>query len=205
MTRLYRIISLLAIASFGVLNLGNAQQLPQLPPNQTKQLSAEQKAFFEKHKYTFELMRFVNRIGEIDKNKKYTLTQHQAKKVLEILKPLRTSPKLTQEQARQTLANLKKVFTATQLNAMSRIKPRFTQIRRTTNKNDSQPPREQYQDRKNDRKDIGRRQPPDFKLPEDFNPFYTKVPKGDKVAEERVRRMNEFFATLEKKVSPSKK
>lgn len=194
MNRMFRSIAYTMVISVASLAGMVVAQQPQSP---APQLSAEQKAFLEKHKYTFELMRFVHQLGEIDKDKKYTLTQSQAKKVLEILKPLRTKPNLTQDEAKKTLANLKKVFTAAQLNAMSRLKPRFQQVRRPEGRQQGpqQPPRGH---------DIKRRQMPDGKAMQDFNPFYQKVPKGNKMAEERAKRMNEFFASLEKKANPKK-
>ncbi|MGB9586885.1 MAG: hypothetical protein ACPL7O_01765 [Armatimonadota bacterium] len=194
MNRMFRSVAyMIVISAVSLAGMVGAQQLQSRAPR----LSAEQKAFLEKHKYTFELMRFAHQVGEIDKDKKYALTQSQAKKVLEILKPLRTKPKLTQEEAKKTLANLKKVFTAAQLNAMSRLKPRSPQVRRPEGRQQGpqQPPREQ---------NIQRPQMPDGKAMQDFNPFYQKVPKANKMAEERAKRMNEFFASLEKKANPKK-
>jgi hypothetical protein len=49
------------------------------------------------------------------------LTPAQAKKVLAVLQPLRSKPKLTQDQAKAALKALKPIFTVTQLNAMARI------------------------------------------------------------------------------------
>jgi len=153
-------------------------------PNQGQ---SQRQAFQEKYQYTFQLMRMAGHIGEIDKGKKYTLTPTQAKQVLAVLKPLRQKPKLTQDQAKQALKNLKKIFTAAQLNAMARIKPKFqpgqTRERPSGQPRDSQPPQRQW----------------DPNAMKDFNPFYAKAPKGDKRAEERVKRWNEFFAALEKK------
>lgn len=194
MNRMFRSIAYTIVVFIASLAGIVVAQQPQSPG---PQLSAEQRAFAEKHKYTFELMRFVHQVGEIDKDKKYTLTQSQAKKVLEILKPLRTKTKLTQDEAKKTLANLKKVFTATQLNAMSRLKPRFQQVRRPEGG-------QQGPQRAPEQREIKRRQMPDTKAMQDFNPFYQKVPKGNKAAEERAKRMNEFFTTLEKKANPKK-
>lgn len=193
MNRVFRnLICMIILSIASLAGIVGAQQ-PQSPGTQ---LSAQQKAFAEKHKYTFELMRFVRQVGEIDKDKKYTLTQSQAKKVLEILTPLRTKPKLTQDEAKKTLANLKKVFTATQLNAMSRLKSPFQRVRSSMGgQQGPRLPREQ---------DIKRPQVPDSKAMQHFNPFYQKVPKGNKAAEDRAKRMNEFFAALEKKANPKK-
>ena len=144
-------------------------------------------AMREKYKYTFQLMQMAGHIGEIDKDKKYTLTLTQAKQVLAVLKPLRGKPKLTQDQAKKALKDLKKVFTAAQLNAMARIKPKF------------QPAQNRERPSGQPRDSDGQRRQWDPNAMKDFNPFYAKAPKGDKRAEERVKRWNEFFAGLEKK------
>ena len=86
------------------------------------------KAFQDKHKYVFQLMRFVGNIREIDQDKKYTLTGDQAAKVLAILKPLRSKPKMTEDQAKKVLKHLKPIFTSKQLNAMARVKPKDAKI-----------------------------------------------------------------------------
>lgn len=152
----------------------------------------------QRDNYTFQLMRMVDNIAELDKDKKHALTAAQAKRILALLKPLRQKPKLTQAQAKQALASLKKVFTADQLNAMARIKPKFQPGRRP---NQGPPPGGPGGPPPGP--------PPDFKsggphpgpnAMQDFNPFYTKAPKGDKRAEEQVKRMNEFFRGLEAKV-----
>ena len=150
-----------------------------------------QNSFREKYKYTFQLMQMVTHIGEIDKDKKYTLKPAQAKAVLAVLKPLRTQPKLTQDQAKAALIKLKKPLTATQLNAMARIKPKVQQ-RRPSGGPGGQggPPRQGGQQ--------GQRHF-DPNAMKDFNPFYTKVDKKDTRAVERAKRWNDFFAALEKK------
>jgi len=155
---------------------------------QQQQGANQWSGFREKHKYTFQLMQMVRHIGEIDKDKKYALTPAQAKKVVGVLKPLRSKPKLTQDQAKQALKDLKPAFTASQLNAMARIKPRFEARR----------PGEQSRGPGENRE---RRRPPDMSAMKDFNPLYSKAPKDDKRAQERVKQMNEFFAALEKKAA----
>jgi len=75
----------------------------------------------EKYKYTFQLTSMVRHIGDIDKDPKYKLTPAQAKKVLGVLQPLRSKPKMTQDQAKAALKALKPIFTVAQLNAMARI------------------------------------------------------------------------------------
>lgn len=75
----------------------------------------------EKYKYTFQLMSMVRHIGDIDRDPKYKLTPAQAKKVLAVLQPLRSKPKMTQDQAKAALKGLKPIFTVAQLNAMARI------------------------------------------------------------------------------------
>ncbi|MDI6827229.1 MAG: hypothetical protein QME62_01955 [Armatimonadota bacterium] len=168
--------------------------LAQQPPG-----ASQFQAFREKHKYTFQLMQMVRHIGEINKDKKYTLTPDQAKKVLAVLKPLRSKPKLTQDEAKKALKDLKPIFTAAQLNAMARIKPKFEQRRSPSGppqRPNGQEPRRPPQN--------SERRGPDLNAMKDFNPFYSKAPKGDERAAERVKRMNEFFAELEKKASAKK-
>lgn len=153
-------------------------------------------AMREKYKYTFQLMRMTGHIAEIDKNKKHTLTPAQAKQVLFVLKPLREKPKLTQDQAKQALKKLEKIFTASQLNAMAKIKPRLRQGQGPRMAGDGQ-----RQGMGNNGRDNGNREHRrwDPNAMKDFNPFYTKAPKGDERVEVRAKRWNEFFNNLEKK------
>lgn len=148
-------------------------------------------AMREKYKYTFQLMTMVRHIQEIDKDKKYTLTSTQAKKVLAILTPWRAKPKMTQDQAKGIARDLKKVFTAAQLNAMARIKSHFGQ-----GPGGNRPP---GQGGPPSTGQSAQRRHFDPNAMKDFNPFYTKVAKGDTRAAERVKRWNEFFAALQKK------
>ena len=145
----------------------------------------------EKYKYTFQLMQMVSHIGEIDKNKKYTLTSAQAKALLAVLKPLRTQPKLTQDQAKAALIKLKKPLTVAQLNAMARIKPKVGQ--RRPGGGPGGPP--------NGQRPAGQQGQRHFdpNAMKDFNPFYSKVDKKDTRAVERAKRWNDFSAALEKK------
>ena len=150
-------------------------------------------AMREKYKYTFQLTTMVRHIEEINKDKKYTLTSAQAKKVLAILTPWRSKPKMTQDQAKTVARNLKKVFTAAQLNAMARIKPHSGQGpggRSPGQGGQGGPPRNGQ---------AGERRHFDPNSMKDFNPFNTKVAKGDTRAAERAKRWNEFFAALQKK------
>ena len=153
-----------------------------------QQPGGNQSSFRDKYKYTFQLMQMVTHIGEIDKDKKYTLKPAQAKAVLAVLKPLRTQPKLTQDQAKAVLIKLKKPLTAAQLNAMARIKPKVQQRRPSGGQGG--PPRQGGQQ--------GQRHF-DANAMKDFNPFYTKVDPKDTRAVERSKRWNDFFTALEKK------
>jgi uncharacterized membrane protein YgcG len=164
------------------------------------------KAFQDKYKYTFQLTRFVGNIREIDQDKKYTLTVAQASKVLAILKPLRSKPKMTQDQAKKTLTALKKIFTTKQLNAMARVKPRFGSGQRPGGGGNGN----------------GGNRPPgggppgggggggggqhrfDPNAMKDFNPFYVNPKATDEFAKRGAKRWNEFFDGLEKKAKPSK-
>jgi len=141
--------------------------------------------FREKYKYTFQLMQMVRHIGEMEKDKKYALTPAQAKKVLAVLKPLRSKPKLTQDQAKQALKDLKSALTAEQLNAMARMRTRFR-----PGPPGGAGPR------------AGGQQPQrrwDPNAMKDFNPFYSKAKVDDPRAKERQKRWNEFFSKLEQK------
>jgi len=141
-------------------------------------------------------MRMADNIGALDKDKKHALSAAQAKKVLVILKPLRAKPKLTQVVAKQTLASLKKVFTADQLNAMARIKPKVQAHPRPGGPppgGPGGPPPGPPPNMQNGGS------PPGPNAMQDFNPFYAKAPKGDKRAAEQVKHMNDFFAHLEEK------
>lgn len=154
-------------------------------------------AMREKYKYTFQLMTMVRHIGDIDKDKKYTLTSSQAKQVLAILTPWRTKPKMTQDQAKDVMRKLKAVFTASQLNAMARIKPHFGQGPgqggRPGGPGQGPPAGGQGRPPQGERRQF------DPNAMKDFNPFYTKFAKGDTRAEERAKRWDEFFAALSKK------
>lgn len=172
--------------------------------------SAAFEEFREKHKYTFELIDTVRKLGEIDKDKKYALTQAQAKQVLAVLKPLRDKPKLTQAQAKQALGGVKKPLTLEQLNAMSRIKqpgrpgrgqglaagPRPGSGQRPGGPPPGGPPGEP-----------GARPAQrglDPKTMQDFNPFYSKATASDPGSAQRAKRWNEFFSSLERKANPPK-
>jgi hypothetical protein len=152
-------------------------------------------AMREKYKYTFQLMTMVRHIGEINKDKKYTLTPAQAKSVLAVLKPWRSKPKMTQDQAKGISKSLKKVFTADQLNAMARIKSHFGQGPGGHGPGGPGGPGGQRAGGPNGQ---GGQRHFDPNAMKDFNPFYTKVAAGDKRAAERAKRWNEFFAALQK-------
>ena len=151
--------------------------------------SSQFSAMREKYKYTFQLMTMVRHIEEVNKDKKYTLTSTQAKKMLAIFTPWRSKPKMTQDQAKGVARKLKTVLTVNQLNAMARIKPHVGRGPDRGRGPGGGPPR--------DPQAGGRHFDPNAM--KDFNPFYSKVPKGDTRAAERAKRWNEFFAALQKK------
>jgi len=167
----------------------------------------QQNPFREKYKYTFQLMQMVGHIQEIDKDKKYTLSADQAKKVLAVLNPLRSKPKLTQEQAKQALKDLKKIFNAGQLNAMARIKPKFSS-HGPGQGNGQRPPGDGQQPSGNDPGGPGSggaRRHFDPNTMKDFNPFYApKAKTDDKSAQDRSKRWNDFFSAMEKKAKTAK-
>lgn len=163
-----------------------------------------------RREYTFQLTHTVRNIGEIEKDSKHALTPAQAKQVLAIMKPLRSSPKLTEETAGNAFKSLKRVFTAGQLNAMSRLSPNFPGGGRQgqggpppgADGPGGPPPR--GQDRMRPGGPGGRPpgangQRPDGPQMMDFNPFYSKAPADNDRAADMVKRMNDLFAALEKK------
>lgn len=159
----------------------------------------------EKYKYTFQLMQMTRHMMEIDKDPKYTFTKAQAKKMLGVLKPLRSKPKLTQEQAKSVLKSLKPIFTVKQLNAMAKIRPPshggFNRRGGGYGGNQGSP---------GVGGSPGGGQPGanrprfDMNAMKDFNPFYSKAKPGDEFAAQRVKRWNQFFTTLEKKAKGKK-
>ncbi len=187
--RLTIMIAVALVATFAVVALAQQQGGGQFA------------AMREKYKYTFQLMTTARHINDLLKDKKYAPTSAQAKQLLGILKPLRTKPKLTQDGAKNVLKSLKKVFTAGQLNAMARMKSKFGQGRppgaRTGGPGgpgaaggpgaQGQRPAGQNGQHKFDPNAM-----------KDFNPFYTKIPKGDTRAAARLKMWNDFFAALEK-------
>lgn len=184
MTRWLRLCIAAAVLAVVASTAGIAQEPP--PPEPSGNRAGGQFAQMqEKYKYTFQLMTMVRHIGEIDRDPKYALTAAQAKKVLAVLTPLRSKPKLTQDQAKDALKSLKTVFTVTQLNAMAKIK-----TRRPGGGQWGGRPGGQGGDR------AGR---PHFDpdAMKDFNPFYSKVTKGDEFSAQRAKRWDDFFKTLQ--------
>ena len=146
----------------------------------------------EKYKYTFQLMGMARHINEINKDPKYALSPDQAKRVLAVLQPLRSKPRLTQDESKQALKDLKKVFTLNQLNAMARIKPRPRTGQR--------PPTGEGRPG-GDRPMRPHRDPNAMK---DFNPFYAKADPKDESAVRSAKRWNEFFTGLQGKAKTAK-
>ena len=181
--RLTMMIAVALVAAFAVTAL--AQQ----------QGGGQFSAMREKYKYTFQLMSTARHIGELLKDKKYSPTSSQAKQLLAILKPLRIKPKLTQDGAKNVLKQLKKVFTAGQLNAMARMKSKFGN--RAQGARPGGPGGPDGQGQRPAGQSVQRKFDPNAM--KDFNPFYTKIPKGDTRAAERLKQWNELFAALEKK------
>jgi hypothetical protein len=63
-------------------------------------------------------MRLFRAIGRLNEDKNTPLTAEQAKKVLAVMKPLRTQPKLTPEQAEETYKKLEAILTDAQRKAI---------------------------------------------------------------------------------------
>ncbi|MFA0758800.1 MAG: hypothetical protein PVTTEEND_001017 [Candidatus Fervidibacter sp.] len=83
--------------------------------------------FREQHKYHFQLREVFYKIGELEKKGGQTaLTKEQAKKLLDIFKPLTQKDKLTADEAKEALKGIKAVLRPDQLNALQRIQlPRW--------------------------------------------------------------------------------
>ncbi|GBC97703.1 hypothetical protein HRbin17_00192 [bacterium HR17] len=83
--------------------------------------------FREQHKYHFQLRETFYKIGELEKKGGQTaLTKEQAKKLLDIFKPLTQKDKLTADEAKDALRRIKAVLRPDQLNALQRIQlPRW--------------------------------------------------------------------------------
>lgn len=146
----------------------------------------------EKYKYTFQLMRMARHIDAINKDPKYALTQAQAKKVLDVLQPLRSKPKLTQDQAKDVLKKLKPILTVNQLNAMARVTDRPQANRRPNGQAGPAGPGRPGDNQAN-------RQRFDPNAMKDFNPFYSDPKASDEFAKRRAARWNDFFKDLDNK------
>lgn len=189
---------ILVIAGLLAACAGYAQQGPP-PPGQFKQMQ-------ERNKFTFQLMDTVKKVAEINKDSKYALSPDQAKKVLAILKPLRSKPKLTQAQAKSTLISLKKVLTVKQLNAMAKIKDTRRGPGGPGGIRPGGPPPGGFQGPPppgspgTPPPPSGMKRPPDMNAVKDFNPFYVKP--GTKAGP--ARQLDPFFKSLEQKAKKAK-
>ncbi len=142
---------------------------------------------------TMMLLHTVFRIDQLDKIKGYSLTPEQAKKTLDILKPLRSKSKLTQDEAKKKLDALNGVLTASQTKQMAKIKP----VRPSTRKSAT--------GGKPESASKATRRPPPHRPPADFNPFYSKNETKDDFVKELKKRLDEFFSGMEKKAKQVKK
>jgi hypothetical protein len=161
--------------------------------------------FREEHKFTFQLMQMVRHIGDIDRDPKHALTPAQAKKVLAVLRPLRSKSKLTQDQAKQALKSLKVIFTVDQLNAMAKIKApqRFGGGQRPG----GGPPGGFGRPSGGPGGPGGNRPAGPRMDParmKDFNPFYTNVDKSDPHSVSSAKRWDDFFSKLDAKAKQTK-
>jgi len=169
------------------------------PPKGTRGEGAS--GFRQQHEQMFKLQHTFLTLAALEKTDKGTLTQSQAKQILDIMTPLRSKPKLTEEEAKQTLARVNKVLTAGQLKAIADAE---------SGRGDHQGPRD------------GQRPPPpagatgqkppegapgpphqprqfDPEAMKDFNPFYTGGPNGGGMGPAQGRRLDTFFDALKKK------
>lgn len=140
-------------------------------------------------------MRVTRQISGLNGDKKHALTAAQAKKVLAILKPLRAKTKLTATEAKAIRAKLNAVFNNAQLDAMANSRGGF-------GRGGQRPVGGQGGPGGPGRGGPGGPggQRPDFNSAamKDFNPFYSKVAKSDERGAERAKRMDQFFAEIEK-------
>jgi hypothetical protein len=182
----HRIIGAIIILGAIIITPSFAQQGPP-PPGPFGQMR-------EKQKYTFQLMGMIRDVSVINKNPKYTLSSNQAKRLLAVLKPLRSKPKLTQDQAKTALKDVKKILTVNQLNAVAAVKakPQMGQHRMGPGGPSSGgAPRPQP----------GRRFDPNAM--KDFNPLYVKPGSSSKQTFGPAKELNDFYAALERKAKQS--
>lgn len=110
----------LVVTTMALVALAMAQQ-------PSPQMMAQWQKFREQHKYHFQLREMFYKITELEKKGGQTaLTKEQAKKILDIVKPLTQKEKLTADEAKKVLKEIKAVLRADQLNALQRIQlPRW--------------------------------------------------------------------------------
>ncbi len=208
-----------AAAVFAAFAVACSAQQPGARPGRQGS-SAAFAEFREKHKNTYELTDTVQKLSEMDKDKRYTLTQAQAKSILSVLKPLRSKPKLTQNEARLALAGVKKPLRQVQLNALSATRP---STRPGGRQGLAAGPRPgdgptQYRPRPDGARQDNRQQPGASNRPnartenrafdpaamQNFNPFYSKATSSEPRSAQRARRWDAFFNSLERKANPPK-
>ncbi|MFA0731230.1 MAG: hypothetical protein HZLCBSQH_002143 [Candidatus Fervidibacterota bacterium] len=146
--------------------------------------------FREQHKYHFQLQEMFYKIGELEKKGGQTaLTKEQAKKLLDIFKPLTQKEKLTADEAKDALKRLKAVLRPDQLNALQRI-----QLPRWGGQQGNRPSGAGGPSGGGMRFDPSRLQ--------NFNPLSVKVDEKSPAAEfqkRRAQRVKEVLSLLEKK------
>lgn len=152
---------------------------------------------------TVQLLGMVMRIMQIERSGEHVLTADQARRVLAILKPLRTKDKLTDGEAGKALDSLKNALTADQLKATADMGPRFSSGRRP-DQGGTSPTGMPRPDRPRPNGPTGPPRAENGQRPAgprmlDFNPFASKAPAGNERANMMVKMMDEFFAGLEKK------
>jgi hypothetical protein len=146
--------------------------------------------FREQHKYTFQLMRMVRGLGELEQAKKAPLTKDQAKKILKVMTPLRKQPKLTQDQAKSAMKQIKSVLTSKQLTELGKMNP---DRRRFQQADQGNRPRQMRM--------AGQRPKFDMSKMKDFNPFNASAMKDNQRAARGRKQVDEFYKGLGKKAS----
>ncbi len=104
--------------------LGTSLAVAQPPVGQgpSPQMMAQWQRFLEENKFQLQVGETFRKIGELEKKGGSTaLTKEQAKKLLELFKPLTAQEKLTQDLAKKILKEIKAVLRPDQLAALDRI------------------------------------------------------------------------------------
>ncbi|MGC8785083.1 MAG: hypothetical protein ACP5RN_11960 [Armatimonadota bacterium] len=181
----------------------------QMTPEMQKRIE-EMRKWREAHKYTFQLTNTLRALEDIDKDPKTKLTPEQAKKILAVLQPYRSKPKMTQDDAKNALKGIKAALNVNQLNAIARIEAERRNRRGGFGGaggggmgmrpgGTGGPPGGAPGAGGRPGAPAGNFRMPDFSRMKDFNPFKpdTSTPFGQRAAQ----RWNEFFKGLQQRAA----